>query len=139
MARRVAERGSHTESSNLLAVLDQLNSDTLANSGVGLLGLNTDLLENDALGVGRATERRGLVSGTQGTLLEVKVRPLLVLSVEAQLAGGVKTAGLSSSHFCFKINPSVQCILNRWMFVDVVVEVDVPNLLVVADDGSQRN
>lgn len=99
----MASRGdSRTESSNLLAVLDQLNSDTLSDSGVGLLGLNTDLLEDDTLGVGRATERRGLESGTQGTLLVVKVRPLLVLSVETQLSSGVKTAGLASCHFCFK-------------------------------------
>lgn len=36
----------------LLSVLDELNTDTLADSRVRLLGLNTDLLENDALGVG---------------------------------------------------------------------------------------
>jgi len=45
-----------TESSDLLAVLDQLDSDTLSDSGVRLLGLNTDLLEDDSLGVGRTTE-----------------------------------------------------------------------------------
>jgi hypothetical protein len=46
-----------TESSDLLAVLDQLNTDTLSNGGVGLLGLNTNLLQNNSLGVRRATER----------------------------------------------------------------------------------
>lgn len=43
-----------TESGDLLAVLDELHTHTLANGRVGLLGLNTDLLEDDTLGVGRA-------------------------------------------------------------------------------------
>lgn len=86
------ERGRRTESSDLLAVLDELDTDTLADSlwslmlvlfscrmwcfryrenrvassssksgsgctyGVRLLGLNADLLEHNALGVGRTTE-----------------------------------------------------------------------------------
>ena len=90
-----------TESSNLLAVLDQLNSDTLSDGRVGLLGLDTDLLEDDTLGVGRTTEGRGLESGTQGTLLIGKVGPFLVLSVCSQLSRSVKTTGFASSHFCF--------------------------------------
>jgi hypothetical protein len=88
------------ESSDLLAVLDQLNTNALSDSRVGLLGLNTDLLEDDALGVGRTTEGRGLVGGTEGTTLPVKIRPLLVLSVRSQLSRGVETTGFASSHDC---------------------------------------
>ena len=40
------------EGGDLLAVLDQLDTDTLSDSRVGLLGLNTDLLEDDTLGLG---------------------------------------------------------------------------------------
>jgi len=79
------------ESSNLLAVLDELDTDTLPDSGVGLLGLNTDLLEDDSLGVGGATERRRLEGSAESPLLVVKIGPLLLLAVEPQLPGGVET------------------------------------------------
>jgi hypothetical protein len=87
-----------TESSDLLAVLDQLDLDTLANGGVGLLGLNTDLLKDDTLGVGSTTEGGGLVGGSEETLLEVEVGPLLLLAVRLELASGVKTTRLSLTH-----------------------------------------
>lgn len=113
LIRRVRHRGSssshlecltprgvlvvRTESSDLLSVLDELDTDTLSDSGVGLLGLNTDLLEDDALGVGGATERRGLVGGSQKALLEGQIGPALFTAVVAQLARGVETSWLSCS------------------------------------------
>jgi len=57
------------EGGDLLSVLDELNPDTLPDSGVGLLGLNTDLLKNDTLGVGRSSSGRGLVDVTKSSLL----------------------------------------------------------------------
>lgn len=48
----------HTESSDLLSVLNELYPNTLSDGRVGLLGLDTNLLEDDTLGVGRTTERR---------------------------------------------------------------------------------
>lgn len=84
-----------TESSDLLSVLDQLDTDTLSDSRVGLLGLNTDLLEDDALGVGGSTERRRLEGGSQKALLEGQIGPALLAAVVAQLARGVETSWLS--------------------------------------------
>lgn len=90
---------SRTESGDLLAVLDQLDTDTLPNGGVGLLGLDTDLLEDDALGVGGATEGRGLERSAQGTLLVTVISPSLLAAGVAQLARGVETSRLALSHF----------------------------------------
>lgn len=121
-----------TESSDLLAVLDELHTHTLSDGGVWLLGLNTDLLEHNALGVRRTlyhksvfhshlcdclssqvsvlhrllcwycgytySEWRGLVCGTQQSLLVVEICPLLFTAVVAQLASGQKTSWLSLSH-----------------------------------------
>lgn len=93
--------GCRTEGSDLLSVLDELDTDTLSDGRVGLLGLDTDLLEDDALGVGRTTEGRGLKGSAEGTLLVGEIGPFLVLSVRSQLARSVKTTGFASSHFCF--------------------------------------
>ena len=57
------------ESSDLLTVLDKLDSDTLSNGRVGLLGLNTNLFENDSLGVRRTSEGRGLEGSSKKSLL----------------------------------------------------------------------
>jgi hypothetical protein len=72
-----------------------LYPDTLSDSGVGLLGLNTNLLEDYALGVGRTTERRGLVGGSEETLLVVEIGPSSLATMVAELAGGVETSRLS--------------------------------------------
>lgn len=87
-----------TESSNLLSVLDELDPDALADGRVGLLGLDTDLLEHDALGVGRATEGRRLVRGSEEALLELEIGPTSLATMVAQLARGVESSRLSLSH-----------------------------------------
>lgn len=109
---------SRTESSDLLAVLDQLDTDTLANSGVGLLGLDTDLLEDDALGVGGTSERRGLEGGAEGSLLESVIGPSLLATGGAQLARGVETSRLTLSHFeLLQINKGLSVIaIARYSF-----------------------
>ena len=72
------------EGSNLLAVLDELNAHALTDSRVRLLGLDTDLFQDDTLGV-RATSERLLPLRTQVRLVEILVGPALFTAVNAQL------------------------------------------------------
>jgi hypothetical protein len=45
--------------------------------------------------VGRSTERRGLVGGSEKALLVVEVGPSSLAAMVAELAGGVETSWLS--------------------------------------------
>ena len=95
------------ECGDLLAVLHQLHTDTLADGRVGLLGLDSDLLKDDSLGVGRASEGGRAENCAEGNLLPALVSPLGVAAGLTQLAGGVDSVWLSSS--CFLHN---EIILN---------------------------
>merc|ERR1719225_935926 len=66
------------EGGDLLAVLDELHSDALTDGRVGLLSLNTNLLEDNSLGVRGSTEGIGLPSCPEMSLLVVLVGPDLV-------------------------------------------------------------
>ena len=100
------------ESSDLLAVLDELHTHALPDGRVGLLGLNADFLEHDALRVRRASGGGGLVDVTQGALLVRLVRlqvcqkisnrpgegagrthPAVLAAIVAQLARGLQSTG----------------------------------------------
>lgn len=59
------------EGGDLLAVLDQLNTDTLADGRVGLLGLNAELLQDDALDVRGPTEGISIKAISEVSLLVI--------------------------------------------------------------------
>lgn len=86
----------HTESSNLLPVLDQLHPHTFPNGGIGLFGFDTDFLEHDAFGVRGSAEGRGLVCRSEESLLVVEIGPAAVFARLHEFAGCVETAGFSS-------------------------------------------
>merc|ERR1740130_405166 len=78
------------EGSDLLTILDELCTATLTNSRIRLLGLDTNLLDNNSLGVGSTSEWLMLVTGTTHCLLIILVCPSLTLPVKAQLTCGTK-------------------------------------------------
>ena len=69
------------ESGDSLTVLGELDSDTLSDTGVGLLGLNTDLLEHNALGVRGASEGGRLEGSAQKSLLVRSISPSAMVSI----------------------------------------------------------
>lgn len=62
------------ESSDLFAVLNQLDTNAFPNSRVRLFGLDSDLLKNDTLSVGRSSGRRCLVDVSESALFIRLVR-----------------------------------------------------------------
>merc|ERR1719231_1426284 len=57
------------EGSDFLTILNELDSDALTNGRVRLLGLDTNLLSDNALGVGSSTERVVLELCAEGNFL----------------------------------------------------------------------
>jgi hypothetical protein len=62
------------ESGDLLSVLDELHTHTLADGRIGLLRFNADLFEDDALRVRRASSGRCLIEVTESALFVRFVR-----------------------------------------------------------------
>ena len=86
------------EGGDLLAVLDELHAAALTDGRVRLLRLDADLLDDDALGVGGASEGVALVLGAQVGLLVVLVRPQLRAAAVHQLARAADSTRLGGAH-----------------------------------------
>merc|ERR1711915_183024 len=85
------------ESCDLLSILDQLDTDTFTNGRVRLLSLDTDLFKNDSFGVRSTTERIGLPSCSQVSLLIVEISPDLITAIFHMLTSSSESTGLT--HF----------------------------------------
>jgi len=84
------------EASDLLTVLDELDTDALTDGRVRLLSLNAELLEHDALGVRRASEGVSLQLGAQMSLVVLLVGPPLDPAVVLELARSADTPRLAA-------------------------------------------
>lgn len=83
--------------SDLLAVLLQLDSDAFPDGRVGLLGLDTEFLDDDSLGVGGGPE--GLLpSGGDVLLVVVLLGPSVLPSLIDQFSSCSDSSWFSDSH-----------------------------------------
>uniref|UniRef100_A0A8C5M2J2 Uncharacterized protein n=1 Tax=Leptobrachium leishanense TaxID=445787 RepID=A0A8C5M2J2_9ANUR len=83
------------EGCDLLAVFEQLQSDTLPDSGVWLLSLNTYFFQDDSFGVRSTSKRVSLQSCDQMALLVLLVMSFLLVAVVTELSSCTKTTALA--------------------------------------------
>lgn len=85
------------EAGDSLIVFFELDSDTLSNTGVWLLGFDTDLLDDNTASVGGTTEWLSPLSGLMGKLV-LLVSPKVQSSLILQLATSSDTTWLMGTH-----------------------------------------
>jgi len=89
------------EAGDSLVVFFELDSDTLSNTGVRLLGLDTNLLNDNAAGVGSTLEWLSPLSGLMREFV-VLISPQVQSSLVLELATSSDTTRLMFSHvYCF--------------------------------------
>ena len=86
------------EAGNSLVVLFELHSHTLTDGGVGLLGFNTNLLNNDTGGVGATLEGLAPLGGLMSELIFL-IGPAIESSLDAELASSIDSSRFVTSHF----------------------------------------
>ena len=75
-----------------------MDTNALSDTGVWLFCFNTNLLDNDARGVGGSSERLSPFGSLMGLLIAL-VSPAIESSLDAQLATGIDSAWFVTSHF----------------------------------------
>ena len=95
---KVQRAVSWAECDNLFAVLDELDSNALSDSRVGLFGFDTDLLEDDAFRVRASSEGVGLQRSAEVALLVSLVGPSVLAAKTDHLPSGVDS--VSFGHGC---------------------------------------
>merc|ERR1712243_24548 len=86
------------KSRDFLSVFDELHPHALSDSGVGLLSLDADFLQNDAFDVRSPAERIGFQGRAGMSFLVVLVRPPLHAAMGADLSSGFQSTRFA--HFC---------------------------------------
>ena len=87
----------------LLSILDELNTDTLSHSRVGLFSLNPNFLQDDALAVRGSLKRGRFPGGAEGAFSVVVVCPSVFATVDAEFACCVETCGFAFTHRCRRL------------------------------------
>uniref|UniRef100_A0A8C9GUK9 Uncharacterized protein n=1 Tax=Piliocolobus tephrosceles TaxID=591936 RepID=A0A8C9GUK9_9PRIM len=80
---------------DLLAILDQLDPDTLPNGRIWLFGFNSYFFQDDSFCMRSTSKRVGLQGCAQMGFLVLFIMPLLVSSVTAELPSSTKSTTLA--------------------------------------------
>uniref|UniRef100_A0A8C8Y8N1 Uncharacterized protein n=1 Tax=Panthera leo TaxID=9689 RepID=A0A8C8Y8N1_PANLE len=92
---------------DFLAILDQLDSDTLPDGRIWPFGFNPYFFQHNSFCMGRASKMVGLQDSAQIGFLGLFIVPLLISSVATELPGSMKTTTLAHPAIIEQLRASV--------------------------------